>query len=232
MSDVAKIRRMLGMSQQAVADKASLTRSIITEVESKHKGLSVAAATKAAPVLGVGPGTLYLGTQLAAVKAKLEEGEITEDQASEKLLRVLRTVLEKFEDIEDEEGADELITALEEALTATTSATVENVRGSGSKATATKSAGMHAAFKAQMDRAGTSVPRAEDYDVDDSRDLLGRKVRLLPEDYGDRLDTDDLGLEDERGFPDAGSFDTSNQPIDAYDDGRDVFGRRTRPLGR
>ncbi len=206
MSDIGKIRRMLGMSQQNVADQATLTRSIISEVESKHKGLSVAASLKASPVLQVHPGILYLGTQLVAIKTKLEEEEITEEQASEKLLRVLRTVLEKFEDIEEEAEADALITALEELLEETTGKTVENVRSGGAKA-ATKSAGIHPAFNVALKYASGGID-GRNFDVDDGRDAFGIR---RPDLDGDYQDEDDF-------------------PEDAEDDGRNIYGVRTRPL--
>lgn len=221
MSDVAKIRGMLGLSQQGVADAASVTRTIITEVERKHKGLSVAASLKAAPVLGAHPGVLYLGTQLAAIKAKLEEEEITEDVAADKLLRVLRTVLEKFDDIEDQEEAEALITSLEELLTETTGNTIETVKGS--KGVATKNAGVHAAFIKSFDFVGTGV-RPEDYEVDDHRDLNGVKLDSR------NLRDDAEGI----AFEDPSLYGEANIPGD-YDDedleGRDPFtGRRVRPM--
>lgn len=231
MSDVNvnKLRKALGLSQQATADRATLTRSIISEVEGKKKGLSVAASLKAAPVLGIGPGSLYLSTQLAAVKAKLEESEISEEQASEKLLRVLRTVLERFEDIEGEEEADALISALEELLTETTGNAVQTARGAkpGAK-TATKGRGAHPAILKAIDRVGTGATDPANYEVSDNRDLNGKA-----------LNSRNLRDPDEGRFPDPESeFGLANEPneyyddlpTDAYGDGRDLFGRRNRPM--
>ena len=230
MSDVAKIRGMLGMTQAGVADKATLTRSIISEVEGRRKGLSVAAATKASKVLGVGPGVLYLGTQLVAIKAKVDEEVITEEQAADKLLRVLRTLLEKFEDVEDEEGADELISQLEELLEQYTANSVAAVRGDKDTKpapTATKGRGdYHPAFDVVLKYAsGGSV--AHDIDEGDpgQRDFFGR-----------RLNSSRLRDDAEHSFPDPDGFGLSNEPIDddyptdAEPDGRDLYGRRIRPF--
>lgn len=227
MSDVAKIRGMLGLTQQNVADRATLTRSIVSEVEGKRKGLSVAASLKAAPVLGVAPGVLYLGTQLAAIKAKVEEEEITEEAAADKLLRVLRTLLEKFADVEDEEGADELITQLEELLSAYTGRTVDAARGGkGAAGVAAKGrrGGYHPAFEVAFKAAGGSVDPAA-YEVDDGRDLNG--VRLSAARLRDAA---------EHEFEDVSSWGTSNIPA-GYDgdededdlEERDALGRSTRP---
>lgn len=210
MSDLAKLRKTLGLSQQATADRASITKSIISEVEGRHKGLSVAASLKAAPVLQVHPGVLYLGTQLAAVKAKLEEEEITEDAAADKLLRILRTVLEKFEDLESEEEAEALIDQLEELLAETTGKTVENVKGSKPAAgAATK--GMNdliPGLDGVLKYALKSGYDPGDFDVEDGRDLHGKKLRPTPDEDGD-----------------------DDYPADAGDgDGRDAFGRRTSPF--
>lgn len=222
MSDIAKLRKTLGLSQQATADRASIARSVISQVEGKHQGLSVAASLKAAPVLQVHPGVLYLGTQLAAIKAKLEEEEITEDAAADKLLRILRTVLEKFEDIEDEAEADELISALEELLAETTGKTVENVKGKG---VATKSAAPTFVDE-QLRIVGKAAPRDID-EGDPHRDLTGKAVAPFA------LDSRNLRDDDEHGFEDPSAYGEANIPVD-YDDedleGRDAFGQRVRPL--
>ncbi len=221
--NVNKLRKALGLSQQAVADKATVTRSVIGEVEGRRKGLSVAAATKAAPVLGIGPSVLYLGTQLVAIKAKVEEQEITEEQAADKLLRVLRTCISKFEEIEDEDGANELIDQLEELLAEYTGNAVSTARGEKGAAVSKKNAGLHPAFVKSFKQVGTSAPRPEDYTVNDSRDLYGRAISLPA----------DLRDPHEHEFEDISSFGTANEY--AYDDeddleGRDSFGRRTGRL--
>ncbi len=205
MSDIAKLRKTLGLSQQGVADKASVTRSIVSEVEGRRKGLSVAASLKAAPVLGVGPGVLYLGTQLAAIKAKVEEEEVTEEVAADKLLRVLRTLLTAFEDVEEEEGADQLIDELEALLSEYTGNAVSTARGG--KGVATKNAGYHPAFDVALKYASGGTD-GRDFDVDDGRDAFGIR---RPDLDGDYQDEDDF-------------------PEDAEDDGRNIYGVRTRPL--
>ncbi len=226
MDDIAKIRKALGLSQQGVANKSTVTRSVIGEVEGKRKGLSVNAAVKAAPVLGVGPGVLYLGTQLVAIKAKVEEEEITEEVAADKLLRVLRTLLTAFEDVEEEEGADQLIDELEALLAEYTGNAVSTARGG--KGVATKSRrGYHPAFEVAFKAAGTGQVRPEDYHVDDDRDL-----------HGKALNSGRLRDDEEHGFPDVGAFGLANEPMDDEDDyptdaepdGRNIYGQRTRPL--
>lgn len=231
MNDIAKLRKQLGLSQQATADKASVTRSIISQVEGERRGLSVNAATKASPVLGIGPGSLYLSTQLVAIKAKVEEEEITEDAAADKLLRVLRTLLTAFDDVEGEEGADELITALEELLEEYTGKAVASARGEKPAPTATKSA--PTVLDDQYRIAAKSIP-AEAYVVDDGRDAFGKKVgknvKLLPEDYGDELDAAHLRDGAEHGFEDPSAYGIANIPGDEDLEGRDAFGQRVRPI--
>ncbi len=205
MDDIAKIRKALGLSQQGVADRTTVTRSVIGEVEGKRKGLSVNAAVKAAPVLGVGPGVLYLGTQLVAIKAKVEEEEITEEVAADKLLRVLRTLLTAFEDVEEEEGADQLIDELETLLAEYTGNAVSTARGG--KGVATKNAGYHPAFDVALKYASGGTD-GRNFDVDDGRDAFGIR---RPD-----LDGDD--------------FDDDDYPTDAEPDGRNLYGQRTRPL--
>ncbi len=209
-------------TQAELARRAQVAKSTVSEA-ANGRGMGIKAAHKMAPPLGVDGDVLYGAVNLAAALKALDDGGADESETLERIGRIVRTLGQSDAD-EDAEGMDAVLSAIEDALDKLSGAAVQSVRGSKA---ATKNAGMHAAFKAQMDRAGTAVPRAEDYDVDDSRDLYGRK-----------LDTGDLGLEDERGFPDAGSFDTSNQPMDAeddyptdaYGDGRDLFGRRTRPF--
>lgn len=227
MSDIAKLRKALGLSQKDTADRAALTRSIISEVEAKHKGLSVAASLKAAPVLGVGAGSLYLGSQLAAIKSKVEEEEITEEAAADKLLRVLRTLLDRFEDVENEEGADELITALEELLEEYTGNAVASARGTKPEAkTATKSRGSyHPAFDVAFKAAGTAPVDPRGYGDDDRE---GRGF------YGERLSAARLRDQEESDFADISAYDTANMPMDDEDDDlledRDAFGRSTRGM--
>lgn len=229
MDDVAKLRRSLGLTQQGMADKATVARGVISMVEGKRQGLSVAASLKAAPVLGVGPVVLYLGTQLAAIKAKVEEEEITEEQGADKLLRVLRTVLEKFEDIEDEEGADELVTALEELLEAYTGKAVASARGTKPAPAATKNAAP-TFIDEQLRIAGKAAPRPGDIDEGDAhRDFNGRAVAPFA------LDSRNLRDDAEAGFLDPSAYGEANIPGDYGDEdleGRDPFtGKRVRQMG-
>lgn len=235
MDDIAKLRRQLGLSQQATADKASVTRSIISQVEGERRGLSVNAATKAGPVLGIGPGSLYLSTQLAAIKSKVEEEEITEDAAADKLLRVLRTVIEKFEDFGDEEEAEALVDELQALLEDATGKTVSTARGAKPAPTTTKSSAP-TFMDDQYRIAGKSIP-AEAYLVDDGRDAFGKKVgknvKLLPEDYGDALDAAHLRDGAEGIFEDPSAYGEANIPGDYGDEEpdvtpRDAFGQARR----
>ncbi len=216
-NNISAIRRALGLSQREAASKAGLSKAIVGLVENKQRGLSVAAATKAAPVLDVDAGELYLATNLAAVKAKIEDGTITPENAAEKLIRVLRKVLEHFGELEGDD-ADALVDELEDLIAQGTSVATKGIRGSGSTF-----------VDDQLRIAGKAIP-AEEYDVDDDRDLYGRA-----------LNSRRLRDDNEAGFPDLDSFPVSQNQLDPYDDdldddddedGRDLFGRRTRPLSR
>ncbi len=211
MSDIAKLRGILGLTQKQIGDKAFVAKSVISEVENSRRGLSVAVAVKAAPVLEVDPGELYLATNLAAVKAKIVDGDISPEDGAEKLIRVLRKVLEHFGELEGDD-ADALVDELEDLIAQGTSVATKGIRGSGSTF-----------VDAQVRLAQKAIP-AEEYEVDDNRDLYGRAL------------SGNLRDEEESRFPDIGGFDmTDNQiPYDDDDeddeDGRDLFGRRTRPL--
>ncbi|MDP8951462.1 MAG: hypothetical protein M3N18_04340 [Actinomycetota bacterium] len=152
----------------------------------------------------------------------LEEGEVDEASAADRLLTVLRKLIENFEGVEDEEGGAEMLDTLEEALTETTKVATKSLRGGG-----------HAgAFDAQAKLATKSFD-PEDYEVDDGRDLYGvRRGYIEYEAYGDRRDAAALSDELEQEFEDPESFPRNPNQIDdgEDDDGRDFFGRRVAPL--
>ncbi len=149
---ITELRRSLGMTQQGLANAAQVRREIVNRVENAHMGLSVAAATKAAPVLEVDPGELYLATNLAAVKSAIKDGEISPENAAEKLLRVLRKVLEHFGEL-DGPDADALVDELEALISQGTSVATKGIRGSGGTF-----------VDDQLRIAGKAIP-AENYEV-------------------------------------------------------------------
>ncbi len=192
-------------TQAELARRAQVAKSTVSEA-ANGRGMGIKAAHKMAPPLAVDGNVLYGAVNLAAALKALDDGEADESETLERIGRIVRTLGQSDAD-EDAEGMDQVLTAIEDALDELSGRAVQSVRGSGPKA-ATKNAGMPAAFKRQMDLAGTSATDPRDYGADDGRDLYGRR---LP-DLGDDDDGDDY-------------------PTDAGDgDGRDAFGRRTRPF--
>ncbi len=232
-SEAKRLREALGLSQGGLAKGSGINKATMSRIESGEVGASVSVALKLAGAINAPPAVIYGMTQIRCIVKAVDEGDIDATSAANKLLRVLSTLLERFPDVESADGGEELLDALEAALEEQTADSVKSVRASGKEdaPVATKNSGppIHGAFKAAFDRAGVGkdVPRAEDYDVDDDRDLTGRA-----------LNTARLRDDQEHEFPDVDSFGTANEyaeddfPTDAYEDGRDVFGRRSRPLTR
>ncbi len=204
---LAELRRSLGMTQQGLANAAQVRREIVNRVENEHMGLSVSAATKAAPALGVHPGVLYGMTQLTAIQKAKVEGELDPTAVAERTLGVLRKLIAHFDDLDDAEGAEEMLDQLEALLeenATQTAVAAKSLRGSGSTF-----------VDAQVKLAGKAIS-PDEYEVDDDRDLYGRA-----------LSSRNLHDPEESRFPDVGAFDFNDNQID---DGRDYWGRRIQPV--
>lgn len=235
-SGLKAVLKNANMTQNQLAARSGVPQPRISQVVN-GKPPSVPFAKKTARHLGVGEGVLFGGLSLNAIVRAVEEGAMDEATGADKLMGLVRKLIEHFEGMEDEEGGEELIDAIEQALASLTGAAVDTVRGGKGAGVAAKNA--HPLILRAIDRVGTGATDPTNYEVNDSRDAFGRKVKLLPEDYGNALDADDLADDEEHGFPDPASFGSANVsheydnlPTDAYGDGRDLWGRRNRPLER
>lgn len=217
-------------SQADLARNADLAKSTVSRAVNGG-GMGWVAALKAARPLGVNGPALYAAVNL---KATVEDESAGPAEKLERIGRIVLT-LGKSDADEDDPGMDEVLTAIEDAIENLGGAAVDSVRSEKPEArTATKAAPMYGAFKAQFDTAGTAVPRAEDYDVQDGRDLHGRKLKLTPDEYGEKRDSRSLRDDEEHSFPPVDDFDTGNILGDDDEalEGRDAFGQRRRPLDR
>lgn len=69
-----ELRRATGMSQARFAFKSGVSASLVDQVERGQKTLGIEAATKAARVLHTDAFSLYLATNIAAMKSQVESG--------------------------------------------------------------------------------------------------------------------------------------------------------------
>lgn len=233
MNGLEEVLQRAGLSQAKASSRASVQKSVVSEVVNRKKGLSVAAAIKSAPVLGVDAGVLYGSTQLVAIVRAVEEAEVDEATAADRLLNVVRKILVNFDGLEDEEGGEELVQAIEDALEEFTSGAVEQVKGEKGEKAATK-ARENASFDS-LDQEGRNYFGVR---VAPLRPVTAQKS--ADDDYGERRDSRRLRDPEEGRFADVDSFGLSNEPNTFDDDvdddgidgdGRDINGKRIVPFG-
>ncbi len=183
------------MSQKELSRRTGVPQPTISEIASGKKLPSAMFTKKTAPHLGIGAGVAYGTEHMFAILRAIEDGDIDKATGADRMIGLVRKLLVHFENVESEEGGESLIDAIEEVLSSLTNAAVDTVRGGKPNAgAATKNAGIHPAFLKSFKHVGTQQADPDEYEVDDGRDALGRRVpKLLPSDYGDEYDSRDLG---------------------------------------
>ena len=66
--NIRRLREETGDSQETLADKASLHRTVVTDVENGHREPQAATILKLAGALGVDPGELFTGMRWVTPK--------------------------------------------------------------------------------------------------------------------------------------------------------------------
>lgn len=208
-----------------MGDANAVQRAIDSMVRNQKRGFSLKSARERTDN-DQDAAKVYVVSQIAAVKSRLDSGKIGVHGALAALGRVLSTLHELDVD-EDDPQMDEVLDALEEAiLEAAAGGEEEEEEAEPTTPKVAKKArrnvipGLDVVLK---NATGGSSP--VDYDSGDPhRDFLGRRIKPLPADLRDP---------EEHGFPDLDDFGLANEPMDDDDDaleGRDGLGQRIRPL--